>query len=199
MGYLLHWGCGDSTALFLILPSIPEHILLWRTTHASRRSRKVNPKVTLLQMVAAGHLFPCMAGMIQVNHLEEMWRNKSMLEHSNCIFTWPVLRWRMILHSQFWESLPKCNYHIKDSVPFFFFFFLSFRMRQLSVCLIAHWKSTEATSSNRQKVSIIAYSLLNYLIWGWICHKWCFELEACDFMCESHCVRGMCNSPWPLL
>lgn len=75
---------------------------------------------------------PLHGGMIQVNHLEEIWRNKSMLEHSNCIFTWPVLRWRMILHSQFWESLPKCSYHIKDSVPFFYFilfFFLSFRVR----------------------------------------------------------------------
>lgn len=126
MDYILQWGYGDSTALSLILPSIPERILLWRTTNASRRSRKVNPKVTLLQMVAAGHQSPCMAGMIQVNHLEEMWRNKSMLEHSNCIFTWPVLRWRMILHSQFQESLPKCNYHIKGSVPFFIYFFFPF-------------------------------------------------------------------------
>lgn len=56
-------------------------------------------------------------------HLEEMWRNESMLEHRNCIFTQPVLRWRMILHSQFQKSLPKCNDHIKGSVPLFIFIF----------------------------------------------------------------------------
>lgn len=66
-GLHLAVGLWDSTALFLILHSILAHILLWRTTNASRRSRKVKPEVTLPQRVAAGHLCPCMAGMIQVN------------------------------------------------------------------------------------------------------------------------------------
>lgn len=152
MAYILQWGCGDRVTLFIILPSTLEHAP-WVSTNASRRSRREKPNITPHQRVAAAQLSPCMAGMNQVNPkfvcfslstcLEEMWKNESMLEHSICIFTRPVLRWRMVLHSCFQEGLPKCDDHIKGSVPFlspcppffpfyffpFFFFYSSLKMR----------------------------------------------------------------------
>lgn len=118
------------------LPSILGHVVSWRSTNASRARVRWKPKVIPYQRETAAHLSPCLARKNQVNpnfvcfslsaHLEEMWRNESMLEHSNCIFTWPVLRRRMALHSHFQESLPKCDNHIKGSIPFLPFSLLFF-------------------------------------------------------------------------
>lgn len=117
------WGQSN---LIPYLPSILGRVVSWRSTNASRACVRWKPKVIPYQRETAAHLSPCLARMNQVNpnfvcfsaHLEEMQRNESMLEHSNCIFTWPVLRRRMALHSHFQESLPKCDNHIKGSIPF---------------------------------------------------------------------------------
>lgn len=129
MVYVLQWGCGDRATLFLPLPSFLEHVGSCRSTNASRISMRGKPKVTPCQRVTAAQFPPCLAGMIQVNpnfvcfslsaRLAEMWGNEWMLEHSNCIFTWPAWRWRMVLHSHFQESLPKFDNHIKSSAPSF--------------------------------------------------------------------------------
>lgn len=124
----------------------------------------------------------------------------------------------MVLHSHFQENLPKCDNHIKGSVPFlpiaspffflfcfflfllFFFFFFSFILHSkwgsyLAVCSLIEKAKMQQAPTGKRLVSSIGLWL--YLIWGWICCKKCFELAAYDSMYESHCVRSMCNSPWP--
>lgn len=131
---------------YLILPIILEHLVSWKSPNLSRISMRGKPRFTPYQMVTAAHLSPCMAGMNQVHPnlvgFLFLLTLKKWEETSLCLSTattWPVLRWRMVLHSHFQESLPKCDNHIKGSVPFlplaspffflfhfFLFFFFSF-------------------------------------------------------------------------
>lgn len=162
------WGQSDSIPH---LPSILGHVVSWRRPNASRACMRGKPKVTPYQRETAAHLSPCLAGMNQVNpnfvcfslsaNLEEMWRNESMLEHSNCIFTSAVQRWRMVLHSHFQESLPKYDNHIKGSIPFllpslfffpfYFFPFIYFLFFFLSFILHSKWRSYLAVCSPTEK------------------------------------------------
>lgn len=198
MVYVLQWGCEDRATLFLLLPSILEHVGSWRRTNASRISMKEKPKVIPHQRVIAAQLSPHMAGMNQINpnsvcfslsaRLQEMWRNESMLEHSNCIFTWPVLRWRMVLHSHFQESLPKCDNHIKGSVPslplsppfFLLFFFCPFFFHLIFLLFFIQ---------NEVVIWLCVHSLRKHSWNTFLQAKDCYRLLACDFIWfEGECV-----------
>lgn len=67
MAYVLQWGCGDRVTLFLILPSILEHLMSWTGLNASRISMRGKTRFNPYQRVTEAHLSSCMAGMNQAN------------------------------------------------------------------------------------------------------------------------------------
>lgn len=188
------WGV--SAALFLILPSSAGHSVPWGNPNAFGRREK--PKARQFQGAGSVQSSPCMTGVFQRNspllsvlfipaHLQEMWSNKSTLEHSKCISTWPVLRWRTVLHSYLTskKSLLKHYDLFKGLVPSPF---LSPIHNEAAIWLFAHsFKKAERWQVPTCKRWMWLFVPL--LFWGWMCCQHCFELAACDYMCES---------PWQL-
>lgn len=144
MSYILQWDCGGvSATLSLILLSSVGHSVPWGNPNAFGRPRRKKRKVSQFQGAVSVQPSPCMAGTLCLSllfipaHLQEMWSNKSTLEHNKCIFTWPVLRWKTVLHSHLTSKkcLLKCYDLFKGLVPSPF---LSPIQNEEAILLFAH-------------------------------------------------------------
>lgn len=213
MGYILQCVCWVSAALFFILLfhwaccDLGKPKCLWKIQEGKIHSKSTSEG-------SCSTSFPprcwndsdksrfCLlfSSLLSLRKCEAK-KNLSVLEHNKCIFTWTVLRWRMVLHSKLTSTkFAKMlwSYQKLGSPSYFYLFVFYLIQAEVAIWLFAHSFRKQQAPTRKRLISL-SIPVLLYLVWGWICCKWCFELAACDYMCENCCVSSKYNSPCPFL
>lgn len=172
MGYILQYVCWVSAALFFILLfhwaccDLGKPKCLWKIQEGKIHSKSTSegscstPFPPRCWNDSDKSRFSLLFSSLLSLRKCEAKKNLSMLEYNKCIFTWTVLRWRMVLHSKLTSTkFAKMlwSYQKLGSTSYFYLFvFLphSDWGSYLAVCSFIQ----KATSSNTEKINIIVYS-----------------------------------------